>query len=486
MTNEELNKKYQELSLQEKEKLDVIVNRIEKRDNEIKKYNNLIKNISEWLSDKCKMDTLTDADIPLLEAMYTSLAECDIKKMYGYNNFTPPIYFKKKEITDKILMDLLNKKNELIKKINMDTELIKKINKENMKKNVGIIVEEPIADVDVIGIEDDTEPIPGITHPISMLSGDITKQDISSNSLLTVQQWSVIDGNAIIPVSNTFDTLEAGYYTIHSSQQIGMYFIKEKVELNKLYRLPNAATDLILNDISKFWTLEDTYKRYQRVFRRNYLLYSAPGTGKTSLINLMCQELIEKYNGIVISLSDSSEIQMYTDAVRRIRSIEPDRKIITIIEDIDNFIGDEYSRSSLDTYLLNILDGNMKIGGIVTIATTNFIEKIESRYKNRPSRFDRVVEFPLPNDESRKMFIEKTVDPIDLHKIDIEKWVKRTDGYTIDHINELILLFFVFGHSEEESFETMDNMVKRNSTLKNIDSVSKKPTIGFKTEVMKY
>ena len=198
------------------------------------------------------------------------------------------------------------------------------------------------------------------------------------------------------------------------------------------------------------------------------------------------KHLIEKYNGIVISLSDSSEIQMYTDAVRRIRSIEPDRKIITIIEDIDNFIGDEYSRSSLDTYLLNILDGNMKIGGIVTIATTNFIEKIESRYKNRPSRFDRVVEFPLPNDESRKMFIEKTVDPIDLPKIDIDKWVKRTDGYTIDHINELILLFFVFGHSEKESFETIDKMVKRNSTLKNIDSVSKKPTIGFKTEVMKY
>ena len=107
----------------------------------------------------------------------------------------------------------------------------------------------------------------------------------------TLSQWSSLDGS-IIPVSNTFGRLERGYYSIHFSNQLGMYFTKDKVELNKLYRLPNTATDLILNDISRFWKSEETYKKYHRVFRRNYLLYSAPGTGKTSLINLMCEELI--------------------------------------------------------------------------------------------------------------------------------------------------------------------------------------------------
>lgn len=303
----------------------------------------------------------------------------------------------------------------------------------------------------------------------------------NEDSSIKVSQWSVVGENAIIAVSNTFKTLEAGYYSLNSSPSMGLFFVKEKVELNKLYRLPNTATDLILDDISKFWTLEDTYKKYNRVFRRNYLLYSAPGTGKTSLINLMCQELIEKYNGIVISLTCASEIELYVDAVRRIRSIEPNRKIITIIEDIDNFIApSEMNSNPLDTYLLNILDGNMKMGGIVTIATTNYIEKVSARYKNRPSRFDRVVEFPLPNDESRRIFIEKTVLPEDLAKIDINKWVDKTEGYTIDHINELIVLFFVlFGHSEEESFATMDAMVTDNDKLKNATSVNKKQSIGF-------
>ena len=295
---------------------------------------------------------------------------------------------------------------------------------------------------------------------------------------VTASQWSTVNGDCIIPVENTFTTLKSGYYTIHYSNQIGMYFRYNKIETNKLYRLPNKATDLLLDDISKFWTLEETYKKYNRVFRRNYLLYSAPGTGKTSLINLMCQELIEQYDGIVFSLTCGQDIELYRDAIQRVRAIEPDRKIITIIEDIDNFLGE---RSSFDTYLLNILDGNLKFGNLVTIATTNYIEKMEARYKNRPSRFDRVVEFPLPNDDSRKIFIEKTVLSEDLSKIDIDKWVRKTEGYTIDHINELILLYFVFGHSEEESFETIDSMVKNNNYLKNEVSENKRK-IGFSND----
>lgn len=290
----------------------------------------------------------------------------------------------------------------------------------------------------------------------------------------TISQWSDMDG-AIVPVSNTFSKLTPGHYSVRHSQNFGLYIKQEKLELNKLYRLPNNATDLILNDISKFWKSKETYKKYERVFKRNYLLYSAAGCGKTSLINLMCKELIDDYNGIVFNLTNGTEIELFPDAVKMIRKIEPERRIIAIIEDIDTFVMRE---SSLNTLILNILDGNLKIGGLVIIATTNHIDLMEDRYTNRPSRFDRVVEFPLPNAESRKMFIEKTVLPEDLSKIDIDEWVRKTEGFTIDHINELILLFFVFGHSEEESFETMFTMTKTKGLLKNTASVTKS-SIGF-------
>lgn len=292
---------------------------------------------------------------------------------------------------------------------------------------------------------------------------------------ISATQWSNVN-DCIVAVNNTFSKLSPGYYSIGSSNSLGMYFKKENIELNKLYRLPNEATNILLNDIDKFWTLEDTYKKYDRVFKRNYLIYSEPGTGKTSLINIMCQDLIEKYNGIVFSLSNEMELELFVDAMRRLRQIEPDRRVIAIIEDIDSFC--DYRNGRLNTLLLNILDGNLKTSNLVTIATTNYIEKLEARYTNRPSRFDRVVEFPLPNEESRKIFIEKTVKPEDISKIDIDKWVKNTKGYTIDHMNELILLFFVFGHSEEESFETMNKMVLNNNRLRNMSSSNKK-TLGF-------
>lgn len=297
------------------------------------------------------------------------------------------------------------------------------------------------------------------------------KHETPSKDVNGMKMWSNIDGR-IIPVSNTFASLESGYYTFGYDNSIGTFLEKQTIKTNKLYRLPNEATNILLNDIDKFWTLKDTYKKYNRVFRRNYLLYSAPGTGKTSVINLMCQDLIEKYNGIVITLRSLDDIYAFIAFGPKLQKIETDRKIILIAEDIDNFIKEN------GNMFLNFLDGNYKFENVVTIATTNYIERLEARYTNRPTRFDRVIEFPLPNEESRRIFIEKSVLPEDISKIDIDKWVEKTKGYSIDHINELILLVLVFGHDESEAFETMSKMVNENSKLKNSESIGSK-TFGF-------
>lgn len=291
--------------------------------------------------------------------------------------------------------------------------------------------------------------------------------------------WSNRDG-CITCVGETFETLDAGYYNFYLSPTIGLYFLKARVETNKLFPLPNESTNVILNDIQKFWSLEKTYKKYGRVYRRNYLIYSAPGTGKTSLIKLMCKDLIKKYNGIVLTISNMDQLQLYPEALRAIRDVEPGRKIITIIEDLDAFTDEDNTYGNpVNSLLLNILDGSQTLSNVVTIATTNYIEKIAGRYKNRPSRFDLVMEFPLPNSESRRMFIEKTVLPEDIKKINLDEWVKKTEGFSIDHINELILLYFVFGYTEEESFARVKKMAENNDTLVN-ETSTKKKVIGFK------
>lgn len=72
-------------------------------------------------------------------------------------------------------------------------------------------------------------------------------------------------GDCITCVGETFETLEAGYYNFYQSPSIGLYFLKARVETNKLFPLPNESTEAILNDIQKFWSLEKTYKKYGRV-----------------------------------------------------------------------------------------------------------------------------------------------------------------------------------------------------------------------------
>lgn len=288
-------------------------------------------------------------------------------------------------------------------------------------------------------------------------------------------QWSEHDGR-YAAVSNTVATIPSGYYSIGFSNEMGLHFVKEEPKLNKLYYLPNKASDIILNDIDKFWTLESVYEKYERVFKRNYLIYSEPGTGKTSLINLMCQDLIKKYEGIVISINSIRDLEIFVDAIKLLKKVEPNRKVIVIIEDIDTYC--DYN-NKLNSELLNILDGNLKVNNMVIIATTNYIDKLEARYTNRPSRFDRVIEFPLPNEECRRVFIEQTVKSEDISKIDIDEWVKKTEGYTIDHLNELILLYFVFGHDEDEAFADINKMVRNNNNLHNECSKNDNFKIGF-------
>ena len=282
-------------------------------------------------------------------------------------------------------------------------------------------------------------------------------------------QWAEVYEDCYRPSGKVISKINPGYYTIHSNPNVGIFLAKKNVYLNKIYRLKNSASETILNDIGKFWQSEEQYKKYERVFKRNYLIYSAPGTGKSSLIQLMCQDLLEQYHGIILSIVDTDDLRMLPEAMTFIKKIEPDRRIIVILEDID-----AYLNTTASSMLLNILDGTMRCNGVVFIATTNYIEKLEARYKNRPSRFDLVIEFPLPNAESRRMFMEKSIFPDDIEKIDVDKWVRRTEGFTIDHINELILLYFVFGHDEEEAFSRIEKMVKENDFIKNDKSVSNK------------
>lgn len=287
-------------------------------------------------------------------------------------------------------------------------------------------------------------------------------------------------GDGYYPMQKTIKSIPAGFYKPAQDSYSGEYYLQsKKIITPKLYMLPNEAKEKIVDDIQKFWASEERYRRFQSVYKRNILLYSVPGNGKTCLINLLCQELIEKYNGIIVCIDTQRELDYYSKVMGRFRQIEPERKIITVIEDFERLAKDEY----FSALLLQILDGNEQLDSIVTIATTNYPENLEKRFTCRPSRFNLVLEYKKPTKEVREYYIYNKLKDggidVDSEKVknDIKRYVEKTEGYTFDFVKELVQGIYIDDIDEETVFERINKSIAHNGVYKITEEDGRK--IGF-------
>jgi len=198
------------------------------------------------------------------------------------------------------------------------------------------------------------------------------------------------------------------------------------------------------------------------------LMYGEPGCGKSGIIQLISKQLIEN-DGIIINIKDQDDVDHFMDFIATFRKIEPNRPLIVLLEDIDSIAGENSHSTSR---LLNILDGVKQIEDVVYIATTNYPEKLQDRITNRPSRFDRRYKVELPNDEIREAYIRHKLTDEDIKNVDINEWVKRTEGMSLSHLKEVVISTIVMGREFEE---VMDNL----EGLKKAPSIKGSGIVGF-------
>lgn len=284
--------------------------------------------------------------------------------------------------------------------------------------------------------------------------------------------WSLLKGDEYIAAFPTVPQIASGLYEIKWNASMQTHTLKKQpMNVDELYELPSAEIKSILEDIECFWERRETYRAYNFVHKRGILLYGDPGCGKSGIIQLCIKHIIEKKNGIVINIKDEDEIRYFSEFITTMKTIEPTRPLIVILEDIDSLAGeDQYST----TKLLNILDGIKQIENVVYIATTNYPEKLQERITNRPARFDRRYQVEMPTKEVREAYIKSKLTPEDLDRINLEEWIQLTDNMSLSHLKELIISVIVMGKTFEES-------IKHLGDLKNAPRIKKGGKVGFKS-----
>lgn len=234
--------------------------------------------------------------------------------------------------------------------------------------------------------------------------------------------------NVLIPAHNvSIVNLKPGIYSPGYGMQ-GLQLQKKDFVRDEIVHTNNRKVEQIIASLKRFWVSRDRYEKYRQVYKRGILLTGKPGCGKTTLCMLLAEHLVNQNNGIVLLINNLS---VMVQACGDLRDMGVKNPLIVIIEDIEEKVEEDG-----EDELLSALDGQYQIDNIVVIATTNRIEKLSDRIVNRPSRFDEVIEIEQPTAVERRAYLKSKLNG---EKIDIDKWVVDSEGFSIAHLKELFI-----------------------------------------------
>ncbi len=282
------------------------------------------------------------------------------------------------------------------------------------------------------------------------------------------KKW-IYNNGEIRPVEDVklFNKVRAGFYSVGYNVENRLCLYPEKINIDAICKLPDQEIVTLLDEISTFWDKKELFKAEGFVHKRGILLMGPPGTGKTSIVNVLSYDLIKK-GGVVFHIKTMNDLKAYCAFIQNyFRKIEPDRNIITVIEDLDNI----YHQDS--NFVLSFLDGEQQIPHNVIIATTNRFDDLDDLIL-RPSRFDKLIEINNPKGESKRVFLKfKKLDDVE-----IEEWIKLTDDLSFAELKEVYIAYKLFGYSLKDAVSKVNAQKAMVGTTTFKSPVNKK-TAGF-------
>lgn len=243
--------------------------------------------------------------------------------------------------------------------------------------------------------------------------------------------------------------LPPGAYQCKVTMEGAPFFEPISIVTDEIIKIPNSVTEDVVAEVKQFWSngVSEKFEKYGLVHKRGILLAGAPGTGKTITLANCAEVVVKELEGIVLFNPDPA---LLPDFLRLIKDIEPNKRVLVMFEEFDSILS--YSESSL----LCLLDGETQIGNVVYLATTNYLSKIPSRIKNRPSRFARVIEVVPPDETTRRAYLSAKLQDDD--RKHLEPMVQSTEGFVIDQLKDLVISVCCFNRPIDEAIRKIQEM----------------------------
>jgi ATP-dependent 26S proteasome regulatory subunit len=215
-------------------------------------------------------------------------------------------------------------------------------------------------------------------------------------------------------------------------------FIKRSETVDDLLAWNTDVRKQLDKDVIEFLNVMPILRKNGLPNSRGIILSGPPGTGKT----MIAKSLAAKSN--VTTILISAEMINQKNEVKSIfrlgRKLAP---TLMIIEDIDTAgtVSRRFTDHPILGEYLQAMDGMEPNNGMVIIATTNHTENIDPAISDRPGRFDRIIDVPLPNFAQRIGIISNILGKMPTEEIsesEISKVANSSSGLSGAWIREIV------------------------------------------------
>jgi hypothetical protein len=198
--------------------------------------------------------------------------------------------------------------------------------------------------------------------------------------------------------------------------------------------LPPETEKVVWDNTLRLFSRRPIYEKHGLALTRGVLLYGPPGNGKTMIGKRLARESGATFIWYTpTSRNDVSITELFALA----RKVRP---AIIFLEDLDFYASRRGGfLSGMLGELLAQMDGLKNNDGIIVVATTNDVEAIEPALKDRPSRFDVVVEIGPPILEARRRILARWLSRLP-NAEQVQDWAaSASEGLSGAQVKELAL-----------------------------------------------